>query len=81
MKNNIVKVVFKSIITISSMVATNDLLGYYAPSRCSQTIHRIGNNIAGLSIGYLVGKKAADLCVDAIDRAIEAYNRKENNDG
>lgn len=79
--NKIAKTVVKGVITISSMVAVNDFFSFYAPSRSSQTIHRLGNNVAGLSIGYLIGKKAADLCADAVENAIAAYNGEEKKDG
>lgn len=79
--NKIAKTVVKGAITISSMVAVNDIFGYYAPSRSSQAIHRLGNNVAGLSIGYLIGKKAADLCTNAVENAIAAYNGEEKKDG
>lgn len=79
--NKIAKTVVKGVITISSMVAVNDIFGYYAPHRSYQTIHRLGNNVAGLSIGYLIGKKAADLCTDAVENAIAAYNGEEKKDG
>lgn len=80
--NRIAKTVVKGVITISSMVAVNDIFGfYYVPSRSSQPIHRLGNNVAGLSIGYLIGKKAADLCTNAVENAIAAYNGEEKKDG
>lgn len=86
--NKIAKTIVKGAITISSMVAVNDIFGYYAPlnlkyqpHRISQAIHRLGNNVAGLSIGYLIGKKAADLCTDAVENVIAAYNGEEKKDG
>lgn len=82
MKNKgLIKTLAKATITICSMVAVNDIFGFYAPTRSSQTIHRLGNNVAGLTIGYLVGKKAADLCVTAVEDAIDAYNGREKEDG
>ena len=79
--NKIAKTVVKGAITISSMVAVNDIFGFYAPNRSSQTIQRLGNNVAGLSIGYLIGKKAADLCTNAVENARAAYNGEEKKDG
>ena len=82
MKNKgFIKIIAKAVITISSMAAVNDLFGFYAPTRASQTIHRLGNNIAGLSVGYLIGKKAADFAVAAVEDAIDAYNGEEKKDG
>ncbi|SFU32829.1 hypothetical protein [Butyrivibrio sp. INlla21] len=82
MKNKgFIKIIAKAVITVSSMVAVNDFLGFYAPTRSSQTIHRLGNNIAGLSVGYLIGKKAADFAVNAVEDAIDAYNGEEKKDG
>ena len=79
--NKIAKTVVKGVITISSMIAVNDFFGYYTNLRSYQTIHRLGNNVAGLSIGYLIGKKAADLCTDAVENAIATYNGEEKKDG
>lgn len=79
--NKVIKTIAKGAITISSMIAVNDFFSFYAPSRSSQVIHSIGNNIAGYSIGYLIGMKAADLCTDAVENAIAAYNGEEKKDG
>lgn len=79
--NKVIKTIAKGAITISSMIAVNDFFSFYAPSRSSQTIHRLGNDVAVLSIGYLIGKKAADLCADAVENAIAAYNGEEKKDG
>lgn len=73
-KDNVIKTSAKAAITVSSMLAVNDILGYFAPTRASQTIHRIGNNIAGLSIGFLVGQIASDAVINSVERAIAAYN-------
>ena len=82
MKNKgFIKTIAKAVITVTSMVAVNDVIGFYSPTRAGQTIHRLGNNIAGLSVGYLLGKKAADFAVNAIEDAIDAYNGEEKKDG
>lgn len=80
-KNKVTYIAAKAVITLSSMLAVNDLLGYYAPTRTSQTIHRIGNNIAGCAIGYFIGKKAADACIEGFENAVKAYKGEEEIDG
>ena len=72
-KNNYIKTIVKAIITAGSMLAVNDTLGYYAPTRTSQTIHRAAVNISGLSIGFLIGQIAGDAVVNSIERAVVAY--------
>ena len=72
-----VKTAIKGVITFSMMIAVNDIFGFFAPTRSSQTLHRVGNNIAGMSLGYVIGQKAADATVNGIERAIAAYKGED----
>ena len=76
-KNNYLKTLVKGVITVGSMLAINDTLGYYAPTRTSQTIHRIASNAAGLSIGFLVGQIAGDAVVNSAERSYKAYKGED----
>ena len=72
-----VRTAVKGVITFSMMIAVNDIFGFYAPTRSSQTLHRVGCNIAGMSLGYVIGQIAADAAVDGIERAVAAYKGEE----
>lgn len=65
----ILKSVGKSVIAVSSMVAVNEVIGYHANPYKSATTTRLACNIAGYSIGFLVGQVAGDTVVEAIEYA------------
>lgn len=70
----ILKSIGRGIITISSMVAVNEVIGYHANPYKSATTTRLGCNIAGYSIGFFVGQAAGDAVIEAIeDTAIRCF--------
>lgn len=74
--NKTIKYILKGVIVGSTMVATNEVIGYHANPYKSATGVRLSCNIAASAIGYFVGREVADYCADAIEDLIEAYNKE-----
>lgn len=75
--NKILKMVIKGTIVGSTIVATNEVVGYHANPYKSATATRLACNIASASIGYYIGRKVSDFVVDAISDAISAYGSED----
>lgn len=63
----ILKAIGKMAITGCSMVAVNEVIGYHANPYKSATGTRLACNIAGYSIGFVVGRHISDEIVDFVD--------------
>ena len=74
--NKNINYAIKAVITSGTMLAVNDFVGFYAPNRTSQTMHRLLINIAGCSAGFVIGKYVADGVIEAIDAAIDTYKKE-----
>jgi hypothetical protein len=74
--NKIVKLVLEGTIIGSTMIATNEVIGYHANPYKGATGARLSCNIASCAIGYYVGRKVSDFCVKAIDDVVTAYNQE-----
>lgn len=71
--NKTAELVIKGVITGSSMIAVNEVVGYHANPYKAATGTRLACNIAGYSIGFFVGTKVGKYVVEQIDDAIKAY--------
>lgn len=69
---DILKKVGKGIITASSMVAINEIIGYHANPYKSATGTRLLCNIAGASIGFALGRIISDEVIDYISDFLES---------
>ena len=69
---NILKMAGKGIITASCMVGINEVIGYHANPYKSATSTRLFCNIAGASIGFVLGRIVSDEVVDYISDFIES---------
>ena len=67
---NILKMVGKGIITASCMVGINEVIGYHANPYKSATSTRLFCNIAGASIGFVLGKIVSDEVIETIENYI-----------
>lgn len=67
---NILKMVGKGIITASCMVGINEVIGYHANPYKSATSTRLFCNIAGASIGFVLGKIVSDEVIENIENYI-----------
>lgn len=76
--NNIVRHILKGTIIGSTIIATNEVVGYHANPYKSATSIRLACNIASGAIGYFIGRKVADYCVSAVDDTVEAYKKETN---
>lgn len=75
--NKQIKTAVKAVIVVSSMAATNEVIGYHANPYKSATAVRLMCNIAGISIGFFLGSLAADKVIEASEKAIKAYKGDE----
>lgn len=75
--NKYVKKVVKELIIFSSMAAFSNTFSVFTPTRASHLV----NGIAGASIGYLVGKTAADAVIDGVEHTIAICKGEEVEDG
>ena len=77
--NKTLKLAIKSVITLSSMVACNEVIGYHANPYKSATGTRLACNVAGYSCGFFVGTKVGSYVVEQIEDAIKAYKGEGEN--
>ena len=75
--NKIVKLILEGTIIGSTMIATNEVVGYHANPFKSATGIRLSCNIASASVGYFIGRKVSDFVVETIEDAISAYNAED----
>lgn len=75
--NNLVKTLLKGTIIGSTMIATNEMVcGHSNPYSKTATTTTLACNIASGAVGYFVGRKVADYCVEVIDGVISGYNKE-----
>lgn len=74
--NKLVNYILKGTIVGSTMIATNEVIGYHANPYKSATGVRLSCNIASTAIGYFIGRRVADYCVDAINDVISGYKEE-----
>ena len=67
---NILKMVGKGIITASCMVGINEVIGYHANPYKSATSTRLFCNIAGASIGFVLGRFVSDEVIETVENYI-----------
>ena len=74
--NKLVNYILKGTIVGSTICATNEVIGYHANPYKSATGVRLSCNIASIAIGYFIGRRIADYCVDAINDVISGYKEE-----
>ena len=74
---DIIKTLGKIAITGSSMVAVNEVIGYHANPYKSATSTRLACNVAGYSIGFVLGRLVSDEIVDFVENLIESKVEEE----
>lgn len=74
---SILKSIGKCIITGSTMIAINEIIGYHANPYKSATGVRLSCNIAGYSIGFVLGRFISDEVVDFVEDIISLYSEDD----
>ena len=67
--NKQLRLILKGVITSSTMIACEDFVSFY-----SKGAFNIPHKVAGLSIGFMLGREVSDCVLDAVEGAIDAYN-------
>ena len=65
--NKYLRAVVTSLVDISAMVATNEVIGYHANPYKSATGTRLLCNIAGASIGLFIGEKVSEVILNKLE--------------
>lgn len=68
----IFKTIGKMVITLSSMIAINEVICYHANPYKSATSIRLSCNIAGYTTGFVLGRFVSDEVIDYLSELIES---------
>ena len=75
--SNLTTTIIKGVITGSCMYASDEMVHSIADKNCTKK-NNILLTIAGVSVGFVVGKEIADEVIWAISDAIAAYGKEKD---
>lgn len=71
--NKFVKLIIKGVVTGSMMIAGNEVISYHANPYKAATLTRLACNIAGIGLGFTIGKEISEEIIYTFDGLIDRY--------